>query len=68
MASTKNEYVGSLYTLRDRIVALGPQILDIDNAWTLFKVPGFKCDDLAPTLAQADAALAAAKVIVRAGG
>jgi hypothetical protein len=51
--------------LTERIVALGPRILDIEDAWGLFKVEGFKCDDLAPSLYQAQFALGKAKAIVR---
>lgn len=40
-----------------------PQILTMTSAWDLFKVPGFRCADLQPTLAQADGALAKAKAI-----
>lgn len=51
--------------LTERIVALGPQVLALDDAWQLFKIPGFTCDDLAPSLAQADFALAKAKAILK---
>lgn len=40
---------------------LHPEVAQLDDAWGLFKVPGFKCDDLGPTYAQAAAALARAK-------
>ena len=42
--------------LRDRILALiptHPEILEMDDCFKLFKVDGFKCDDLQPSLAQA---------------
>jgi hypothetical protein len=48
-----------------RIVALGPQVLDVTDAFRLFQLPGFACGDLEPSLAQADFALARAKEILR---
>ena len=50
--------------LTERILKLipkQPQILDITDPWKLFKVPGFKCDDLGPSAAQAGFALEMAK-------
>jgi len=50
--------------LADRILALipsHPEILEMDDAWGLFKVDGFSCDDLAPSLAQAQWALCNAR-------
>jgi hypothetical protein len=50
--------------LERRILALipdHPEILDMADSWDLFKVPGFKCSDLRPSLAQAAMALASAK-------
>lgn len=55
-----NPYVASATKLSDRILALipaNPSILQMNDAWDLFKVDGFKCDDLAPSLAQAGFAL-----------
>lgn len=52
--------------LRDRILALIPdnrQILTIESAWDLFGVPGFQCNDLGPSAAQAGWALCSAKKI-----
>jgi hypothetical protein len=57
-------YESTATALVDRISALmptHPEILRMDSAWDLFKVPGFKCDDLQPSLAQARAALSLAK-------
>ena len=51
-------------TLVDRIVALipsHPEILTLESPWGLFKIAGFQCDDLQPTLMQASYALADAK-------
>ena len=50
--------------LEGRILALipeHPEILDIESPFKLFKVDGFKCDDLQPSFAQASGALAWAK-------
>lgn len=38
-----------------------PEIMTIESPWDLFKVPGFKCDDLQPTLFQAGWALGRAR-------
>jgi hypothetical protein len=38
-----------------------PESASITDAWDLFKVPGFKCSDLEPSLAQAGWALSRAK-------
>ena len=38
-----------------------PQILKLSDPWDMFKVPGFKCDDLEPSLFQASWALSKAK-------
>ena len=53
-----------------RILALipdNPSILDITAPFDLFKVPGFVCDDLQPSLAQARAALSSAKAMWKKG-
>lgn len=34
-----------------------PEVLELTSVWDLFKVPGFYCDDLQPSLAQAQWAL-----------
>jgi hypothetical protein len=57
-------YADTANTLVDRIVALlpaHPEILTFDSAWDLFKVDGFDCRDLSPSLAQAGWALVEAK-------
>jgi hypothetical protein len=59
-----DEYVAVANTLKDRIISLipeNPSILAMDSCWDLFDVPGFRCDDLSPTMAQASWALAKAK-------
>jgi hypothetical protein len=57
-------YESAAQELKRRILALipaNPQILTMESPFALFKVPGFVCDDLNPSLAQAAAALAAAR-------
>ena len=57
-------YYRVLDELIERIEALvpeHPEILDLSDPFELFKVPGFACGDLDPSLAQASAALAEAK-------
>jgi hypothetical protein len=58
------QYAGIGEELASRIEALipeHPEIMDMDGPWGLFKVEGFKCDDLGPSLFQASWALAAAR-------
>jgi len=38
-----------------------PEILELSNPWEMFQVPGFRCDDIGPSLAQAGWALVEAK-------
>lgn len=45
----------------EKLIPTHPEILDLDDAWGLLKIPGFDCSDLDPSLAQASAALAEAK-------
>jgi hypothetical protein len=57
-------YAETANTLVDRIVALipaHPEIMSMDDPWALFKVPGFKCNDLQPSLFQASWALSKAQ-------
>lgn len=57
-------YAGVADQLVERIDALvpeHPEILSMDDPWKLFAVPGFKCDDLQPSMAQAGWALAQVK-------
>jgi hypothetical protein len=57
-------YVATGNKLADRIAELiptHPEILTMKDAFQLFKVEGFKCDDLDPSLAQAQWALAEAQ-------
>jgi len=53
-------YSDTIEQLKERIRALiptHPNVLDVKNPWDLFKIPEFNCDDLAPSFAQAAAAL-----------
>lgn len=59
-------YEDTADVLTQRIVAIGPDILNIDDPWQLFKVSGFDCSDLNPSLAQASFALAKAQTILAA--
>ncbi len=57
-------YASRAETLSQRIFELIPdhqEILTLDSPFDLFKVDGFQCGDLEPSLAQAAAALAKAR-------
>jgi len=57
-------YVNTADELVRRIEALiptNPQILEIEDAFKLFRIPGFDYNDLEPTLYQASWALQKAK-------
>jgi len=57
-------YAETADSLTLRIVALipsHPEILELTSPWGLFKVEGFECADLQPTMFQADVALSKAK-------
>lgn len=59
-----DNYVLTADVLVDRIRRLmvdHPEIQDIDNPFDLFGIPGFFCADIAPSLAQAGAALRVAQ-------
>ncbi len=59
--SARLAYAATAEALVERIRALvpdHPELLTMRSAWDLFKVPGFKCDDLDVTAAMASAALA----------
>ena len=58
-------YTNTADELTTRIVALGPQVMEIASAWDLFKVPGFHCQDLQPSLFQVQWSLSRAKAILR---
>lgn len=57
---TASAYETTATELSRRIEALiptNPDLLTLSDPWALFRVPGFKCDDLQPSLAQAAWAL-----------
>lgn len=57
-------YAGTADALVQRIAALipkHPEILSMNDPAGLFKIPGFKCDDLQPSYFQASWALNKAK-------
>ena len=57
-------YEATANELRDRILALiptHPEILDMTSAFDLFRVEGFKCNDLQPSMGQAMFAMESAK-------
>jgi hypothetical protein len=59
-----HEYAATADELVDRIAALipaHPEIIEMDDPCKLFRIPGFRCDDIAPSLAQATWALRAAQ-------
>lgn len=63
-------YEATANELSRRIEALfpaHPELLKLTDPWALFKIPGFKCDDLQPSLWQAAAALACAQDRIRNG-
>lgn len=62
--SPKEAYTATADDLVQRILALipeHPEILSMESVVGLLHVPGFKCDDLSPSLAQASWAWAKAK-------
>jgi hypothetical protein len=63
--SAGSDYASLAEELSARIYALIPEqpaILELNDVWRLFKIPGFHCDDLGPSMYQASWALNAAKV------
>ena len=44
-----------------KLIPANPHILEMQDAFDLFQVPGFDCDDLGPSLFQASWALSRAK-------
>lgn len=55
--TTAEELANRIYDL----IPQNPSILDMQDVFDLLKIPGFKCDDIAPSLAQAGFALDKAK-------
>jgi len=65
-SSLSNCYAKTADELTARILALiptAPEILTMESVWDLFKVEGFNCSDLGPSMAQAQWALSNAKRI-----
>lgn len=63
-AATPDGYTATADALVQRMLATfeaHPEAADLSSAWDLFKVPGFKCDDLQPSAFQAGWAFAHAK-------
>ena len=61
-----NAYSSTADALVERIRALmpaHPEIASMEAPWDLHKVPGFKCDDLEPSLFQASWALRRAQAL-----
>ena len=61
---SREAYNHAACALRDRIASLipdHPEILEMDDPFGLFKIDGFSVDDISPSLAQAQWALASAK-------
>jgi hypothetical protein len=59
------DYANTANELSRRILVLirdHPEIMTLESAWDLFNVPGFRCDDLSPSFAQASWALTAARL------
>jgi hypothetical protein len=64
MNTIEQSYENSAQELKRRIIALipdHPEIMNMTEPFDLFKIEGFKCDDLQPSLGQAMGALAFAK-------
>ena len=47
------------------LIPTHPEIMELEDAWGLFKIEGFKCKDLGPTLFQAGWALRKAQADAR---
>lgn len=71
MSYGQAQYNNTGNALRDRILALiptHPEIMTCDGPGAIFKIaPEFKCDDLQPSMFQAQWALAAAREAYREG-
>lgn len=62
-------YTATADELTKRILALipaHPEIMTIESPFDLFKIDGFKCDDIGPSLAQAGWALGKARQLHKA--
>ena len=68
MNITKAAYEGIADELTNRILVLipaHPEIMTIESPCDLFKINGFTCKDLGPSLAQAFGALSKARLLFR---
>lgn len=55
--------VDLLVTRIRTLISKHPEIMTMESPWELFKVPGFKAEDLSPSLAQASWALVRAQTL-----
>ncbi len=63
---TMETYSATADELTNRILALipsHPEIMEMESAWDLFKVEGFDCKDLGPSMYQAMWALRQAQLV-----
>ena len=61
---TEKDYESTANALVERIEKLipnHPEILTMKNVFDLFRIPGFKCDDISPSLFQAQWAVGKAR-------
>ena len=68
--NTAEQYASTADELANRILSLipaHPEIMTLASPFDLFKVDGFYCSDLSPSLFQASHALAAARRRYKAG-
>jgi hypothetical protein len=68
MNSIEKAYSDTADKLVQRIIDLipdNPEILEMKEAWDLFKVKDFKCDDIGPSLFQASWSLSKAKQLYK---
>ena len=59
-------YTNVVHELEKRILAMMPEypeLVEMVDPWQLFRVEGFNCKDLEPSLAQASAALLGARLL-----
>ena len=69
MNELEQAYTATAEELTKRILALipkHPEIMTLESPFDLFKIEGFKCDDLGPSLAQAGWALGKARQLHKA--
>ena len=64
-ASLCNELASRIASLGKSNPEIKQKILAMDDAWDLFRIPGFQCGDLGPSMAQAYGALRAAQATLK---